>query len=128
MKIRILYLISLLLIQPAFSNPEIIYAFDSPQQQAQFNNLLHDLRCVVCQNQDLADSNAPIANDLRHQIYQAVKSGQTNAEILTRLTDRYGDFILFNPPVKSSTWLLWSSPLILLIFGLLLFIKKVKHA
>src|ERR1700733_11807026 len=83
-----------------------IYPLDSPKKEAQFNHLLKDLRCLVCQNQDLADSNAELAKDLRLQVYQLVKDGKTDSEIQDYLISRYGVFILFKPPVKTVTFLL----------------------
>ena len=107
---------------PVFSDP-LIYPFDSPKQQAQFNHLLKELRCLVCQNQDLADSHAPLANDLRGDVYQLVRSGKTDSEITTYLTARYGEFILFNPPVKMLTALLWYGPAFFLLLGIIIFWK-----
>ena len=98
-----------------------VISLDTARQEAQFNHLLKELRCLVCQNQDLADSNASLAKDLRQQVYELVKEGQSDTEIIQYLTDRYGDFILFNPPVKSITLLLWFGPLLFLLLGLLIF-------
>lgn len=103
------------------------YTFDSPKKEAQFHHLLKDLRCLVCQNQDLADSNAGLAKDLRQQVYQLVQQGKSDQEISDYLTARYGDFILFNPPVKSITLLLWFGPLFFLLLGLIIFWKSCFH-
>ncbi|OEH47876.1 Cytochrome c-type biogenesis protein CcmH [Legionella parisiensis] len=97
------------------------YPLDSAQKEAQFNHLLKDLRCLVCQNQDLADSNAELAKDLRNQVYQMVKAGKSDSEISDYLTVRYGDFILFNPPVKAVTLLLWFGPILFLLLGFVIF-------
>lgn len=97
------------------------YPFDTPKQDAQFQYLLKELRCLVCQNQDLADSNAELAKDLRREVYLLVKSGKTDSEITDYLTTRYGDFILFNPPVKSITAMLWFGPALFLMIGFLIF-------
>ncbi len=98
-----------------------IYPLDSAKKEAQFNHLLKDLRCLVCQNQDLADSNAELAKDLRQQVYQLVRDGKTDTEIRDYLTSRYGDFILFNPPVKAVTLLLWFGPFLFLVLGFIIF-------
>lgn len=103
----------------AFSNT--LYPLDSPKQDAQFSHLLRELRCLVCQNQDLADSNAGLAKDLRDEVYKLVKEGNSDDEIVHYLTARYGDFILFKPPVKAVTALLWFGPVLFLILGLLIF-------
>lgn len=97
------------------------YPLDSAQKEAQFNYLLKDLRCLVCQNQDLADSNAELAKDLRAQVYQMVKDGKSDNEISDYLTTRYGDFILFKPPFKPVTLLLWFGPILFLLLGFFIF-------
>lgn len=100
---------------------EALYPFNTPAQQAQFQALLHDLRCPVCQNQDLADSHAPLAADLRNEVYRLVQAQHSDQEIIHHLTGRYGDFIVFQPPVKLVTSALWFGPLLLLLIGLGLF-------
>jgi cytochrome c-type biogenesis protein CcmH len=97
------------------------YPLNSVKKEAQFNHLLKDLRCLVCQNQDLADSNAELAKDLRTQVYQLVKDGKSDTEINDYLTSRYGDFILFKPPVKAITLLLWFGPFLFLVLGFIIF-------
>jgi cytochrome c-type biogenesis protein CcmH len=98
-----------------------MYPLDSARKEAQFNHLLKDLRCLVCQNQDLVDSNAELAKDLRFQVYELVKEGKSDSEIMDYLTARYGDFILFKPPVKSVTLLLWFGPFLFLLIGFFIF-------
>lgn len=107
---------------------ENLYPFQTERQEAQFQHLLRDLRCLVCQNQDLVDSNAELANDLRNEVYKLVQSGQSDDEIIQLLTDRYGDFILFKPPVKSITFLLWGGPLLFLVLGFYIFRRTTHHA
>jgi cytochrome c-type biogenesis protein CcmH len=109
----------LFIIGPAWANTS--YPLETRAQEAQFNHLLHELRCLVCQNQDLADSNADLAKDLRKEVYELVKSGKSDNEIISYLTARYGDFILFNPPVKTLTLLLWFGPGLFLVTGLFIF-------
>ena len=108
-----------------------LYPLDTAKQDAQFSHLLRELRCLVCQNQDLADSNAGLAKDLRDEVYQMVKAGKSDHDIIDYLTARYGDFILFKPPVKSITFLLWFGPLLFMVMGLLVFwktcLKRTSH-
>jgi cytochrome c-type biogenesis protein CcmH len=104
-----------------------LYPFDNPKQSAQFQHLLRDLRCLVCQNQDLVDSNAELAADLRHEVYTLVQEGNSDEEVIHYLTARYGDFILFNPPVKSITYLLWGAPVLFLLIGLFIFKRTTRH-
>lgn len=98
-----------------------LYPLSNETQKTRFHHLLKELRCLVCQNQDLADSNASLAKDLRGQVYDMLKEGKSDREIRAYLTTRYGDFILFEPPVKSLTLLLWLGPALFLLFGLLIF-------
>ncbi|MFT4059996.1 MAG: cytochrome c-type biogenesis protein CcmH [Legionella sp.] len=104
---------------PAWANST--YPLDSTRKEAQFAHLLKDLRCLVCQNQDLADSNADLAKDLRDQVYRLIKEGKSDSEIRDYLTSRYGDFILFRPPVNGVTYLLWFGPALFLVLGILIF-------
>jgi len=83
------------------------------------------LRCLVCQNQTIADSNADLAKDLRRQTRDMILAGRTDAEIQQFMTDRYGDFVLYNPPVKPTTYLLWGAPVILLLVGAIVMVTVV---
>lgn len=91
-----------------------VYTFDSPEQQARFDALTEELRCPKCQNNNLADSNAPIARDLRQRVYELIKAGKSDEEILAYLKARYGDFITYKPPLNTVTLLLWTGPFLLL--------------
>ena len=84
---------------------------------ARLKNLEEDLRCLVCQNQSLADSTAPLAEDLRREVRALAVAGKSDAEIKQFLVERYGDFVLYDPPVKRITWLLWFGPFVLLACG-----------
>lgn len=111
----------------AVAHAEVIYPLETPQQEAQFHHLLKELRCLVCQNQDLADSNADLAKDLRAEVYQLVQHRKTDEEIIGYLTDRYGDFILFNPPVKAITYFLWGGPALFLGIGIFIFFRTTRR-
>ncbi len=91
--------------------------FADAQEEQRFQHLVRELRCLVCQNQNLADSDAFLAKDLRAEVFELMRSGKTDAEIKTFLTDRYGDFVLYKPPVKPGTWVLWFGPLLILVIG-----------
>lgn len=93
-----------------------VYDFDSPRQEAQYRGLIEELRCPKCQNQNLAGSDAPIAQDLKQKTYDMVKDGRSDTEIRAFMQERYGDFISYKPPVRPSTWILWFFPPLLLIF------------
>ena len=93
-------------------------AFEDPEQQARYELLIKDLRCLVCQNQSIADSNATLASDLRREVREMMIAGQSDEQIREFMTARYGDFVLYRPPVSPRTWLLWSAPVLLLLGGL----------
>ena len=93
------------------------YPFPTKRQSAQFYHLTQELRCMVCSHQNLAESNAPLAMDMKQEIYTRVMHGESDHDILIFLTDRYGDVILFNPPLKGMTWFLWAAPCIFILLG-----------
>ena len=95
------------------------YQFDNPRQEAQYRALIEEFRCPKCQNQNLAGSDAPIAQDLKQKTYNMVKDGRSDAEIRQYMNERYGDFISYKPPVRPSTWILWFFPPVLLVFVML---------
>jgi cytochrome c-type biogenesis protein CcmH len=92
---------------------------DDPVLEAQVMRIAEELRCLVCQNETIAGSHADLAVDLRKQIRQKLQQGQSEAQILDFMVQRYGDFVLYRPPLKSSTWLLWGGPFLLLGVALL---------
>ena len=101
--------------------------FDDPVHEARYKRLIAELRCLVCQNQNLADSNADLATDLRNETYAMVKAGKSDEEIVSFMVNRYGDFVLYRPPVKSTTFLLWFGPLILAILGGSLLLVQIRR-
>ena len=127
MKIKLLLLLIVLLVSQSLFAAEEIYRFDDVKQKQTFNELLSTMRCLVCQNQNLAESNAGLANDLREEIYGQIKRGYSKKEVVDYLVQRYGEFILYQPPLNLNTYFLWFSPVILLLMsvsGLLFYIRK----
>ncbi len=104
-----------------------IYQFDSPDHEQLYKQMTDELRCLVCQNQNLSASNSGLARDLRKQTYEMVMAGKTREDIVAYMTQRYGDFVLYRPPVKSITILLWFGPLLLLVIGIFVLIKTVNR-
>lgn len=96
------------------------FEFTNAQEAARFRVLATQLRCLVCQNQTIEDSHAPLAQDLRKEVLRLMREGRTDADIKRHLTQRYGDFVLYQPPVRPSTLVLWFGPLLLLLMGLVL--------
>ncbi len=113
---RLTILLALILALPASAGIEV-RQFPSPELEARYQHLIEQLRCLVCQNQSLADSNADLAEDLRDEVYTMLLAGKRDAEIVDFLVQRYGDFVLYKPPVKKTTWLLWFGPFAALGLG-----------
>jgi cytochrome c-type biogenesis protein CcmH len=90
-------------------------------------NLAHELRCLVCQNETLADSQAPLAADLRNQIREQLAAGRSEKEVVDFLVARYGDFVLYRPPLKASTVFLWTGPFLFLALGALLAVRFARR-
>jgi cytochrome c-type biogenesis protein CcmH len=100
--------------------------FKTPQQEQLYLQLIAELRCVKCQNQNLAESNAGLAKDMRDKTYELILKGGTRADVVKYMTDRYGDFVLYKPPFKMNTLLLWVGPPIFLLISLFLLFRLIK--
>ncbi len=97
--------------------------FTDPTQEQRYQSLLLELRCLVCQNQSLADSHADLAQDLRNEVHDMLVQGKSNQQILEFMVQRYGDFVLYRPPVREGTWLLWFGPFVLLVIGVIVAVR-----
>lgn len=115
----------------AFAAPAL--AVDSGQrftdaaEQARYERLVRDLRCLVCRSESIADSNAPLAADLRREVEELMRSGKSDDEIRAFMTARYGDFVLMRPPVAPRTWLLWAAPALFVAAGLGIVLVTVRR-
>ena len=101
-------------------------AFDDPAMQAEYQSLIREVRCLVCQNQTIADSNAALASDLRREIARLLNEGASREDVTDFLVARYGDFILYRPPLQPSTWTLWGAPFVLLGIGAIVVVRIVR--
>jgi len=101
------------------------FTFPTQAQEQHFKDLIGQLRCLVCQNETLAESDADLAHDLRAEVYEIMKSGKSDQEVIDFLVKRYGDFVLYKPPVKPSTYLIWYGPFVLLAIAALLLVRAV---
>jgi cytochrome c-type biogenesis protein CcmH len=110
----------------ASSTTEAALAAD-PVAEKRLQGLSEELRCLVCQNQTIADSNAELAQDLRHEIRGMIQAGKTDKEIIDFMVVRYGDFVLYRPPVKGITLLLWGGPVALMLLGLFALIRYLRQ-
>ncbi len=102
-------------------------AQDDPALEKRVRDLSSELRCLVCQNQTLADSNAPLAVDLRNQVREQLKSGKSERDVIDFLVARYGDFVLYRPPLQANTALLWLGPFLLVVGGLALLVWRLRR-
>jgi len=100
---------------------------ENPQLQARFETIAKDLRCLVCQNESIADSNAQLAGDLRRQVREMLVAGKSDDEIFKFMTDRYGEFVRFNPPLEPKTLLIWGAPFIALLLGVAVIYRVVRQ-
>ena len=100
--------------------------FENTKHEQRYKKLIDELRCLVCQNQNLADSNSELAQDLRKQVFKMINAGQTDEEIMEFMVTRYGDFVLYRPPFKTTTFLLWLGPFIILIIGFVVLIRFIR--
>jgi cytochrome c-type biogenesis protein CcmH len=96
--------------------------FDNPEHATRYEDLIYQIRCLVCQNQTIADSDADLAKDLRNEIHKMILSGQSDQQIIDFMVERYGEFVLYKPRMQLKTWLLWGGPALLLITGIIILI------
>jgi cytochrome c-type biogenesis protein CcmH len=106
---------------------EAVPTEQDPVAQARAVRLQGELRCLVCQNQTIADSNADLAVDLRRQVREQIAQGRSDREIIEFMTTRYGEFVLYRPPLRASTFLLWAGPALLLLAGVVLLVRVVRE-
>ena len=124
---RRLFTVLLLAVAAAAYGIDSEPVFPDAAQQARYEALIHVFRCLVCQNETIADSDADLAADLRRQVHGLVAAGKSDAEIRAYLVDRYGNFVLYRPPVQTNTWLLWGGPFLLLLLGLTVVVAVVRR-
>jgi cytochrome c-type biogenesis protein CcmH len=121
------FLMVLLLLPSLAAAGEAAPLAENPQAEARLKALAVELRCLVCQNQTLADSNAPLAEDLRREVREMIAKNMSDKEIIDFLVTRYGDFVLYRPPLKTTTTLLWVGPFLLLIGGAIALVMALRR-
>lgn len=122
---KISLLISLLFFAHLAHSVIETYEFDTKEQEQLYYEIINELRCPKCQNQTIADSDAPLSKDLRYIVQQKVKAGETKRQILAYMQERYGDFVLYDPPLQPANYILWFSPLIIFLVILVVVIARV---
>ena len=100
--------------------------FEDPALEAQYQSLIKEVRCLVCQNQTIADSNAPLAADLRREIREMMGEGASRQDVVEFLVARYGEFVLYRPRLQPATWALWGGPAFFVVIGLVVFIRVLR--
>ena len=100
---------------------------EDPVVEQRMIKITEDLRCLVCQNESLAGSRADLAEDLRREVRSLIKQGKTDEEVKDFLVSRYGDFVLYKPPVKPTTWLLWTGPFVFLVIGIIVLVRYLRR-
>ena len=126
-KAVVLVFLLFLLIPMTGWSKEAVPVAEDPEVEKRMLTLTENLRCLVCQNETIADSRADFSNDIRREIREQIKANKTVPEIIQFLVDRYGDFVLYNPPMKATTILLWFGPAALLVFGLVSLIMYLRR-
>lgn len=121
-------MLTVLLALAGFAHAQAIkpLPFANHAQEVRFQHLTAQLRCPMCQNETLADSNAPIASDLRNQVFKLMQQGKSDAQIKQYLVARYSDYVLYDPPLQPDTWLLWFGPLLILLSGAAVVIIAIR--
>lgn len=124
---RFLLLMSLIGFGLVVHSADLPFEFEQAGQQQRYQKLIGELRCLVCQNQTLADSHADLAQDLRQEVYQMIIAGKQNQDIIDFLVERYGDFVLYRPPLNPSTWILWFAPFVLLLLAVVFIVHSIRR-
>lgn len=125
---KILIILTLLfLLNPSVYAAVEVKQFNNPEQELRYKKLINEFRCVVCQNQNIADSNAELAKDLRKQVYKMIIAGKSDDAILEFMVSRYGDFVLYRPLFNTTTFLLWVGPFIIFVLGLFVLIRFIRQ-
>ena len=126
MRYFIQFALLLLLIQISFAESIEAKDFESLDQERRYYDLIEDIRCPVCQGQSISGSNSSLAKDLREQVRQMILNNKSNKEIYQFIVDRYGDFVVFKPPINLKTYLLWFAPLVFLVFCFIYLIRSTR--
>ncbi|WP_166260955.1 cytochrome c-type biogenesis protein [Marinobacter salicampi] len=125
---RFILLLCLLLPLAGIAADGDLYPFESQDEQDRFRTLTKELRCPKCQNQNIADSDAPIAKDMREEVYRMVKEGSSNDEVVDSLVSRFGEFVRYKPEFDGRTLMLWATPVIVVLMGLGIVISIVVRS
>ena len=127
MRYFIHFVIGLLLIQAPFAESIEVNDFETIDQQSRYTQLIENIRCPVCQGQSISGSNSGLAKDLREKVYEMILDGQSDADIYSYMVERYGDFVVYKPPLNIKTFLLWFAPLMIMILSLFFLFRSTRQ-
>ena len=127
MRYFIHFVFGILLIQAPFAESIEASIFETEEQQSRYTQLIEDIRCPVCQGQSIGGSNSGLAKDLREKVREMILDGQSDPEIYSYMVERYGDFVVYKPPINIKTYLLWFAPLFILILSLIFLFRSTKR-
>jgi len=127
MRYFIHFVFGILLIQAPFAESIEASIFETEEQQSRYTQLIEDIRCPVCQGQSIGGSNSGLAKDLREKVREMILDGQSDPEIYSYMVERYGDFVVYKPPVNIKTYLLWFAPLFILILSLIFLFRSTRR-
>ena len=127
MRYFIHFVFGILLIQAPFAESIEASIFETEEQQSRYTQLIEDIRCPVCQGQSISGSNSGLAKDLREKVREMILDGQSDPEIYSYMVERYGDFVVYKPPVNTKTYLLWFAPLFILILSLIFLFRSTRR-
>ena len=127
MRYFIHFVFGILLIQAPFAESIEASIFETEEQQSRYTQLIEDIRCPVCQGQSIGGSNSGLAKDLREKVREMILDGRSDPEIYSYMVERYGDFVVYKPPVNTTTYLLWFAPLFILILSLIFLFRSTRR-
>ena len=127
MRYFIHFVFGILLIQAPFAESIEASIFETEEQQSRYTQLIEDIRCPVCQGQSIGGSNSGLAKDLREKVREMILDGQSDPEIYSYMVERYGDFVVYKPPINIKTYLLWFAPLFILIISLIFLFRSTRR-
>ncbi|MGB0754109.1 MAG: cytochrome c-type biogenesis protein [Candidatus Pseudothioglobus sp.] len=127
MRYFIHFVFGILLIQAPFAESIEASIFETEEQQSRYTQLIEDIRCPVCQGQSIGGSNSGLAKDLREKVREMILDGQSDPEIYSYMVERYGDFVVYKPPINIKTYLLWFAPLFILILSLIFLFRSTRR-
>jgi len=124
---QLIFIVLFIIQSSLIAAPVDTFTFETPEQEQAFHKLSGEVRCLVCQNQSISDSNAGLAKDLRTEIHKMLLQGKSEEEIAEFMVERYGDYVLYDPPLKPTTWLLWFGPALVFLIAVIYVVSFLRE-